>query len=196
VYENDYVKLIGPYIWDSALHEIKGVDGKKHFGVQLTPLKEYLDKWGTKNDSKMTIYRRYPLTKETTEEFLKKDKKDNKDNEISRMTRLYIDQANTPYDMDCCNWLFACLRCRCVPYHPNDALFCSAFVSLILTECDILPHGTFLKIISPGELSSHTSWCVHWLRWKPNRKYSEDTEWNPKRYFSNKTLDFDLKTKK
>lgn len=192
-YENGYVKLIGPYIWDSALHEIKGVDGKKHFGVQLTPLKKYLDKWSnTKNGSKMTIYRRSPLTKNTAMEFLKKDKEDDRHNKISRMTWLYLTYNRTPYDINCCDWFRACLRCRCVPRHQNDALFCSAFVSMILTKCGILPRDTHWKVISPGELSSHSSWCVHWLQWNPKKQYSVDTVWN----YSKKTpLNFNLKYK-
>ena len=188
--ENGYVQLKGPYIWDSAKHEIQGEDGKIHFGVQLTSLKDYIKKWGfTKNGSHMNIYKRSPINKECYTQFKLKDKKDKFGHSISRMTWLYNNYRREPYDMNCCDWCCACLRCRCLP-RKDDALFCSAFVAMILTYCDVLPADTDWKIISPGELSSNLSWCVHWLRWK--RDYGYDKLWEYGDYIQKHPKDIQL----
>jgi len=175
-----YVRLKGEYIWDSAMHEIPDITGKKHRGVQLTYLKDYIDKWGyTTNGSKMKIYKRSPVDEETYNNFNIEDKEDDLGNRISRMTWLYNKYKHLPYDFNCCDWFRLCLRCRCVK-RDDAALVCSAFVSIILTTCGILPSDTNWKVISPGELSSNMSWCVHWLRWK--LKYKVDKLWDYREY--------------
>ena len=181
-----YVKLKGEFIWDSAMHEIPGISGKKNYGVQLTYLKDYIDKWGfSSNGSKMFIYKRSPVDEKTYENFNIEDKVDDLGNRISRMTWLYNKYKHVPYDFNFCDWFRACLRCRCAK-RDSSALVCSAFVSMILTTCGILPSKTNWKVISPGELSSNMSWCVHWLDWK--LKYKNDELWNYQKYRENNPL--------
>ena len=172
--DTGYVKLTGVYIWDSDMHSMRAEDNHKHFGVQLTKLKTYMKKW---NIPSLTIYRRTPL--KLAADSFKQTKLDNqspKAQEISILTSLYNEYEYRPYDVNCCDWLVACFRCRCRQRNVNS-LFCSAFVSLILEECDILPTSTNWTIISPGELSSRSSCGVHWLTWK--KEYGPDEEWNP-----------------
>lgn len=169
-----YVKLTGAYIWDSDKHSTAAEDGRKHFGVQLTKMSTYLAL--KENTTSLTIYRRTPLPPATNQ--FQQTKKDNcpktTADEISILTWLYNQYEYKPYDLNFCDWLVACFRCRCCQRNV-DSLFCSAFVSMILTDCGILSADTNWKIISPGELSFRPSCGVHWLTW--DEKYGGDEKW-------------------
>jgi len=174
VYENDiaYAHFDGVYLWDSDyFHTVEGVDHEKNQGCQLTKLSEYMAIEGIEQ---LSIFRRSPKDAEARALFDKKVRSNKTGVQVPILTQIYEDECNKPYDTSLCNWLCACLRCRCW-HRRDDQLFCSALVSLILTRVGVLPENTDWSIISPGELSIYKSWCVNWLQWvKP---YTDDADW-------------------
>ena len=150
----------GTFVWESSWHGTADPqDNTVKFGVQLTPVAFYTDNY----PGIVTIYRRRPILEKTR--------------------RLFSDEALTAihkkvylhgYDTRVKDWCSALFKKRI--QRQTDVFTCSAFVSFVLTELEILEAETPWTIVSAADLSSRASSLVEWRFW-----YDRDTrvERNP-----------------
>lgn len=120
-------RLKGTYVWESSFHEgsIDPSDKKKNkFGVQLTPIDFYLNRYpGT-----VDIFVRKRVNTDTNK--ICKYKL----NTIRKVVR------DKPYDINPCDWV--CAKFRCGPRKTTSRFWCSALLAYILrylgdiSDCD------------------------------------------------------------
>ena len=143
----------GTYVWDSSLHKIPGPEDRKpHFGIQLVPIREYLDNF----KGKQTIYKRSPIDEETYACF---------HNEF--LTQMHDKVYGKHYDLNPVHWIAGLFHIF-VP-RSTKSFFCSAFVSFFLCQAGVLDANTDWTIVSPANLST-TSKRLHW-----KHEYGPDT---------------------
>lgn len=146
--------LKGIYVWESSWHgNPDPQDGITKFGVQLTPLTFYTERY----PGRVSIWVRHQ-EKETVFD-------------TATLLRIHPKVYKKTYDTRPRDWCLAAL-CRRTT-RQTDSFTCSAFVSYILTELGILNVNTCWTTVSAAELSSsRASKLVQFVRPK---YYSQDT---------------------
>jgi hypothetical protein len=145
--------LKGIYVWESSWHgEPDPQDGITKFGVQLTPLTFYT----TRYPGRVSIWVRHQEEKTAF----------GREALINIHPKVY----KKAYDTRPRDWFLAAL-CRRTA-RQVDSFTCSAFVSYILTELDILDTNTCWTTISAAELSSSRS--SNLVRFKKPNYYCND----------------------
>jgi hypothetical protein len=127
--------LKGTFVWESSWHGTPDPqDNEIKFGVQLTPLSFYTDRY----PGRVSIWVRH----QTEKTVFTKDE----------LLRIHPKVYKHKYDTRPCDWCNAalCRRTTC----QTDSFTCSAFVSYVLTQLHILESNTCWTTISAAELSS------------------------------------------
>ena len=144
-------------VWESSYHPGDNEDPNDHkknkFGVQVTPLSYYLEK--------------YPGTVNI---FVRKRTNTQK-NKICKYQLAQIRETvyDKPYDINPCDWL--CAKLRCGPRKTTNRFWCSALVAYILVQIGDIPMCDWSEIRAQDLSSSCLSPPFgHW-----NTHYSEDT---------------------
>ncbi len=138
----------GTFVWESTWHGVKDPqDGLRKFGVQLTPIHFYFKQY----PGKVSIWVRKHTFKDVfTDEAL---------------TRLHAKVYRHPYDTRIKDWISAAFN---YPIQRQTECFtCSAFVSFILTELNILNTNTCWTTVSAAQFSSkrqHLDWVKKYTR--------------------------------
>jgi hypothetical protein len=109
-------------------------DNENKFGVQLTKLEDALNYNGK-------IYWRHIIV-ERNEEFYKK------------LSEAHSKVHNRPYDTNLVDWIKAGLKIDVGDTHKLKTFWCSALVTFILVELNLLDKETEWTLISPADLSS------------------------------------------
>ena len=110
-------------------------DNKTHFGVQLVPLKERLDK------TKEPCYYR-KLNCKRTPEFLK------------LFEDAYYIVRDKPYDVHPDDWIKSDFYIKLGNVQKTNTFFCSALVSYLLTKLEIIPNDTDWTLMRPTDLGT------------------------------------------
>ena len=141
----------GTFVWESSWHGTKDPqDDKVKFGVQLTPIEFYTGNY----PGVVNIYKREPQKRNLFTD----------DKLIEIHEKVYMHGYDTrPKD-----WCSA--MCKKRIQNQTDVFTCSAFVSYVLTELEILDNTTAWTIISAADLSCQSSSTL--LKW--NMEYSDD----------------------
>ena len=119
VVDPPWTNLKGVYVWESSWHGTPDPQDKRvKFGVQLTPLTFYTERY----PGDVTIYhRRAP--KRVAERLQQ---------ELTRIHTLVYDK---PYDYNPCHWIEVWCRCS---RRQDRSFFCSAFVVFVLNEAGVV----------------------------------------------------------
>lgn len=134
----------GVFVWESSYHGTKDPqDGKVKFGVQLTPIELYTQRY----PGSVSIFLRYPHHPDTYEKF-------NRNTLMSVQSKVY----NRPYDTSLKDWIGAWLK-KTPARRQTKSFFCSAFVSFVLTECAVLDAATDWTRTTAADLSNNDA-CV------------------------------------
>ena len=131
-------KLEGYYVWESGLEKNPDPqDGKKKFGVQITPIDEIIGDYS--KDGGKIYYRKlkYDLTSFSKE----------------NLDKVHDVVYDKPYDINPVDWINAALKKE--GKHPQNTttFWCSAFVGYIYTQCGIIGGSTDWTILSPNDFS-------------------------------------------
>ncbi len=127
--------LKGTFVWESSWEGAPDPqDGKVKLGVQITPLQEIIDSYGSQN-----IFVR---------------KIDCNENSFSKDRLKYIHSVvyDKPYDVFPLDWIGALFRKDTTP-QKTDRFWCSALVGYIYTQCGILEPETDWSILRPSDFS-------------------------------------------
>jgi len=142
--------LKGVYIWESSYHKniYDPLDHKNKFGVQITPLSYYLEKYPGKVD----IYVRVRNNEKFKKNFLEKIQE-------------VVNQK--PYDYNIFDWISIIVGYK--KQRTTKRFWCSALVSYILCENGDIDSDTDWTMTTAKDLSSKYNTCIKW-----NTTYSED----------------------
>lgn len=140
-----WTQLKGCFVWESSSHGIQDPqDDRIKFGVQLTPLSFYLDRY----PGFVNMYVRRPCELATYQKF-----------QPDILKHVHEKVYEKPYDTSVKDWLCAWLKL------PNERItkrfFCSAFVCFILTETGIIASNTNWTQMTAANMSSDTA--CHWM---------------------------------
>ena len=142
--------LKGIYIWESSYEGSKDPqDGKVKFGVQITPLYQFLRNYNG------CIYVRKLI-----------EGRDKINNEI--LKEIHNTVYNKPYDDYPIDWIEAINRKDSEP-QKTDRFWCSALVTYILVKLGFLKDDTDWSMMRPCDLSSTTNYLK-----LINCKYKDD----------------------
>jgi hypothetical protein len=144
-------KCKGTFVWESSWHGTKDPqDNIVKFGVQLTPIEFYMENY----PGNVSVYKREPLERNlfTNKKLIEIHKK------------VYMHE----YDTRVKDWCSALFKKRIE--NQTDVFTCSAFVSYVLTELEILDKTTAWTVISAADLSGRSLSTL--LKW--NVLYSYD----------------------
>lgn len=137
--------LKGLYIWESGWenNDVDPQDGKKKFGVQITPIYEYL-----KNAPFSNVFVR-KLQKGVVSGY--------KLMEVHQMV------YNKPYNVNIFDWLRVAFRKTCPddPIPQTKRFWCSSFVAYILVQLNFINAQTNWDLIRPSDLSSDASFLEY-----------------------------------
>lgn len=127
--------LKGTYVWESGWEgKPDPQDGETKLGVQITPLKEFIDSCSGKN-----IYVRKLM------------KPDNK-MDVETLRKVHEVVYNKPYDIVPVDWVEAFFKEDTDPQKTNR-FWCSALVGYIYTKCGILEDNTDWSVLVPNDFS-------------------------------------------
>ena len=116
--------LKGTFVWESSWEGTQDPhDGKVKLGVQITPIKEMIDSYGTQNVFVRKIECDETLFSPET---------------LSEVHKIVYDK---PYDIVPTDWIEALFRKDAEP-QKSDRFWCSALVGYIYTKCGILDPST------------------------------------------------------
>lgn len=146
--------LKGTFVWESSWHGTPDPqDDTIKFGVQLTPLTFYTERY----PGRVSIWVRHQVEKSVFD--------------AQSLLNIHKTVYKKTYDTRPRDWCLAAM-CRRTT-RQTDSFTCSAFVSYVLTQLQILGDNTCWTTISAAELSSsRTSKLVHFCR---PAYYSQDT---------------------
>lgn len=142
--------LKGLYIWESSWHKnvLDPLDNKNKFGVQVTPLNYYINKY----PGNVNIYIRTKKNNNISDKFL---------DDIMKTVN------NKPYDYNLGDWF--CIACKFNKKRTTKRFWCSALVSYILCMNGDIHEDTIWTMTTAKDLSSRYKTCIKW-----NSIYSED----------------------
>ena len=127
--------LKGTFVWESSWEGTPDTqDGKVKLGVQITPIKEMIDSYGTQNVFVRKIECDETLFSPET---------------LSEVHNIVYDK---PYDIVPTDWVEALFRKDAEP-QKSDRFWCSALVGYIYTKCGILDANTDWSILRPSDFS-------------------------------------------
>ena len=127
--------LKGTFVWESSWEGTPDPqDGKVKLGVQITPIKEMIDSFGTQNVFVRKIECDETLFSPET---------------LSEVHKIVYDK---PYDIVPADWIEALFRKDAEP-QKTDRFWCSALVGYIYTKCGILDANTDWSILRPSDFS-------------------------------------------
>lgn len=127
-------KLTGLYLWESGYEGTPDSDDKKiKLGVQLTSIDTVLKNYSNAN---------YFIRRLRNNSVFDKNK----------ISEIYFDTLNKPYDINPRDWIYALFRQDSQP-QKTDRFWCSAFIGYILTRLNILSDNTDWSILRPCDFA-------------------------------------------
>ena len=162
--------LKGVFIWESSYHGTKDPsDNRVKFGVQLTPLSIYTQRY----PGQLKIYKRSPINDDIRNLFTQRvlhmihNNTYLKKYDVSIFKSMFVYLIKHPnYLLD---WHSAYLKYNIE--HKMETFTCSAFVSYVLTQVGILDANTSWTKISAADLSYQSKTTM--IQWNHHYKKEE-----------------------